>query len=55
MILTKEQQKEFEAKARPLIKWLAENTDPRCKAIISYSSAELLQASMFFPTDDYVG
>lgn len=54
MILTKEQQKEFEEKARPLMKWLAENTDPHCKAILSYANAELLQASMFFPTDDYV-
>jgi len=54
MILTKEQQKEFEEKARPLMEWLAENGDPHMKAIISYGDAEILQTSMFFKTDDYV-
>ena len=54
MVLTKEQQKEFKEKARPLMEWLAKNTDPHCKAIITYSDAEVLQASMFFRTEDYV-
>ena len=55
MILTKEQQKEFEEKARPLMKWMGENFDPYCKAIIDYSDAEILQSSMTFRTEDYVG
>ena len=54
MILTKEKQKEFEEKARPLMKWLSENFHPHVKTIITYSDAEILESSMFFPTDDYV-
>jgi hypothetical protein len=55
MILTKEQQKEFEEKARPLMEWMGENFDPHVKAIIDYSDAEILQSSMTFRTEDYVG
>jgi hypothetical protein len=54
MILTKEQQKEFEEKARPLMEWMSENFDPHVKVIVDYSDAEILQSSMTFRTDDYV-
>ncbi len=54
MILTKEQQKEFEEKARPLMKWLGENFHPHIKVIVDYSDAEIFESSMAFRTDDYV-
>ena len=53
--ITKEQQKEFEEKARPLMEWMGDNFDPHVKAIIDYSDAEILQNSMTFRTEDYVG
>ncbi len=55
MILTKEQKKEFEEKVRPLMEWMGKNFDPHVKAIIDYSDAEILQSSMMFRTEDYVG
>jgi hypothetical protein len=41
MPLTKEQCKEFEEKARPLMEWLNENFHPYVTAIVSHTSAEL--------------
>ena len=54
MVLTKQQQKEFEEKSRPLMKWLGENFHPHVKAIVDYGGAEILESSMFIKTDDYV-
>jgi hypothetical protein len=41
MPLTKEQCKEFEEKARPLMEWLNKNFHPYVTAIVSHTSAEL--------------
>jgi hypothetical protein len=54
MILTKDQLKEFEEKARPLMEWMGKNLDPYTKAIINYDEAELLQISTIFKTEEYV-
>ena len=42
-MLTEQQRKEFEALARPLIKFLCENCHPHVTAIITPTNAELLE------------
>ena len=54
MILTKKQKEEFEEKVRPLMEWLGKEFYPYVKVIVSYSDAEILEASALFKTDDYV-
>lgn len=44
----------FEEAAKPLIKWLAENVHPHHTAIVTSNSAELLEGSMSFPTDEFL-
>ena len=41
--MTEEQQKSFVEASRPLIKWLAENLHPHYMAIVTPTSAELLE------------
>jgi stringent starvation protein B len=41
MIVTQEQQKEFEQVVRPIIKWLNENCHPHVSVRVDCSSAEL--------------
>lgn len=43
--MTEEQQKSFEAAARPLIKWLCENVHPHHSVIVTPTNAELLEGS----------
>ena len=45
---------EFEAIARPLIKWLNENHNPHTSIIITTDSAEVLGGEMAFPCTDYI-
>lgn len=46
---------EFEAVARPLIKWMCENCHPHVTAIITPTSCELLEGLCMFPDiDDYL-
>lgn len=52
--MTKEQLKEFEAIARPLIKYLNDNHHPHVTAIIHPTGAELLKGLCSFPITDYV-
>jgi hypothetical protein len=47
-------QKGFEEAAKPLIKWLAENVHPHHTAIVTSNSAELLEGSMSFPTNEFL-
>jgi hypothetical protein len=42
----KQKIKEFEEAARPLIKYLAENHNPHCTAIITDTNAELVEGKM---------
>ena len=44
MILTKEQVKEFEEAAKPLIKFLSENFHPHVQAIVDSTTAEILES-----------
>ncbi len=41
MVITKEQQKEFENVVRPLIEWLNENCHPHVSVYVDCTSAEL--------------
>jgi len=54
MILTKKQLKEFEEKARPLIKWLNENCHPHVVAIITTAHVELDEGVCSIPIHDYI-
>lgn len=47
--------KAFEEAARPLIKWLAENTHPHHTAVVTPTHAELLEARVATgPIYDYI-
>jgi hypothetical protein len=53
--MTSEQQKDFEAFCRPVIKWLARNVHPHHTVIITSTGAELLEGQMCTPQIlDYV-
>lgn len=54
MILTPEQRATFEAVARPLIKWMAENTHPHTTTIVTGMTAELLEGEHVVNTDEYL-
>lgn len=44
----------FEAVARPIIKWMAENCHPHTTMIVDAMHAELLEADMVINTHDYL-
>ncbi len=54
MILSDEQQKEFEALSRPLIKFLNDHCNPHTKIIIDTTSAELNEGCLSLETLDYL-
>lgn len=55
MILTKEQIKEFEKAAEPLIKFLNEHSaHPHVVVIVDCDSAEFLEASCMIKNTDYI-
>ena len=54
MILTEQQQKEFETAARPLIEWLNKNCYPHVTAIIEPGRAELSEGVYSVPVTDYI-
>lgn len=53
MILSKEQQKEYEKAARPLIKWLNDNCHPHVTVVVDCSHAELSEGIYSFRTENY--
>jgi hypothetical protein len=52
--MSKEKQESFEAVAKPLIKWLAENVHPHHTVIATSTHAELLEGQIFFPTEEFI-
>ena len=54
MTISEKQKKEFEAVARPVMKWMSDNCHPHTHAIIDYARAELSEGVFIFPTEDYV-
>ncbi len=53
-MITPEQSKEFEKLARPLIKFLNDNTNPHTKIIIDTDSAEIVYGKCAFNTYEYI-
>ena len=54
MILTDKQQDEFNAAARPLIKWLCENCNPHSVVIVEPGAAELKDGVARIVVEDYI-
>lgn len=54
MILTKEQIKQLEEAAKPLIKFLAENFHPHVTAIVQSDRAEILESSAVVKCDEFI-
>lgn len=54
MILTDEQHKEFEAVAKPMIKWLCENCHPHVTVVVTPVSAELSEGTCAITTHEFV-
>lgn len=46
--------KSFEEAAKPLIKWLNENTTPHSKVIVDSISAELVSGEMVINTEEFL-
>jgi hypothetical protein len=54
MVLTPEEQEKFAEAAAPLMKWLSENSHPHTTAIVTATSAELVEGIATHRTDKYV-
>lgn len=54
MILTEQQQKEFEAAARPLMAWMNANCHPHVTVIVVPDRAELMEGVGSFVTEEYI-
>lgn len=54
MILSDREMLEFEAAARPLVKWLNDNCHPMVVAIVKPSRAELLEGVYSVNVTDYI-
>lgn len=52
--MSKEQTKEFEEAAKPLIKWMAENLHPHHVAIVENTGAQLLEGKAIARVVDYI-
>lgn len=53
-MVTKDQVKELEALARPLAKWLNDNSNPHAKIIIECGIIELLDGVCGIPCEDLI-
>lgn len=49
-----EKSEQFAALAKPLMKWLNENCHPHTTIIIEQTSAEVLEGSIAFTTDEFL-
>jgi hypothetical protein len=54
MILEKGKREEFEEAAKPLMKFLAENTHPHVTAIVEAGRAEILESAAAFVSDEFI-
>lgn len=52
--MSKEKQESFEAAAKPLIKWLAENVHPHHTVIVTSTHAELLEGEIVVETEEFL-
>jgi len=46
--------KSFEEAVRPLMKWLCENKSPHTRIIVANNTAEVVEGSQVFNTDEYI-
>jgi len=53
-MITKEQSKEFETLARPLVKFLNDNFNPHTEIIINCDSARIMSGECGIPIPDYI-
>jgi len=53
-MVTKEQMEQFEALARPLVKFLNDNCDPHAEIVVDSTSARLLSGECSVPITEYV-
>ena len=53
-MLSKEQTTEFETLAKPLIKWLNDNTNPHASILIDCDSAQLNYGECFIHTEEFI-
>ena len=52
--MDEEKRKEFEALAKPLIKFLNDNTNPHTKIIIDCTSGEIVSGETAFYTKEFI-
>lgn len=52
--MSKDKQKSFEAVAKPLINWLAENVHPHHTVIVTSTHAELLEGEIVVETEEFL-
>lgn len=52
--MTKEQAEQFNEAVRPLMKWLAENTNPHTLVIVTSTDAELVSGEMTYHTEEFL-
>lgn len=53
-MISMERQDEFEAAARPLVKWLNDNCHPHVTVIVENDGAQLFEGICSFRTQDYI-
>ena len=53
-MLSKEQTTEFETLAKPLIKWLNDNTNPHASILIDVDSAQLNYGECIIHTEEFI-
>jgi len=53
-MLSKEQTKEFETLAKPLIKWLNDNTNPHASVVIDVDSAQINYGEYAIHTEEFI-
>ena len=53
-IMTKEEIKELEKIADPIVKFINNNFDPHTSVIINYTGVRLLSDKCFIPIDKYI-
>ena len=47
-------QEEFENVVKPVMEWLAKNSNPHTKIIIESTSAELVEGTMVISTEEFL-
>jgi hypothetical protein len=54
MTITNEQREEMLEATKPLMKWLADNCHPHCKAIVDSCKIELVEGIATHGTDEFI-